>query len=108
MNNQYMNPNTNQSMNSKPASHKWDDKCMMEDLLGTTKHIVEQYGTNVIEGSTQQLRQILNQNMDQTINDQYQIFEQLNQRGWYPTKAAQQPDVQAAKQMFSQTRSQLM
>ena len=104
MNNQYMNPN----MNSKPASGKWDDKCMMEDLLDTTKHIAEQYGANVLEGSTQQFRQILNTNMDQTINDQFQIFEQIQQRGWYPTKAAQQPDVQTAKQMFSQTRSQLM
>ena len=108
MNNQTINQNMNQTMNSKPASCKWDDKCMMEDLLDTTKHIVEQYSQSVIEGSTQQLRQILNTNMDQTINDQYQIFEQLNQRGWYPTKAAQQPDVQTAKQMFSQTRSQLM
>ena len=103
MNNQYMNTNMN-----KPASGKWDDKCMMEDLLDTAKHIAGQYSTNVLEGSTQQIRQILNTNMDQTINDQYQIFEQLNQRGWYPTKAAQQPDVQTAKQKFSQTKSQLM
>lgn len=104
MNNQY----TNSNMNAKQACNKWDDKCMMEDLLDTTKHIAEQYGSFVLEGSTQPFRQVLNTNMDQTINDQFQIFEQLQQRGWYQTKAAQQPDVQTAKQKFTQTKTQLM
>ena len=46
--------------------------------------------------------------MDATANDQFQIFQQMQQRGWYQTKAAQQQDVQQAKQKFAQQKQQLM
>ena len=32
----------------------------------------------------------------------------MQQRGWYQTKPAQQPDIQTAKQKFAQTKNQLM
>lgn len=111
MNQQHMNGQTMQSkqgMPGKQACNNWNDECMMSDLLDTTKHIATQYGSLILEGSTKPLRQILTDNLDETLNDQFQIFEQVQQRGWYQTKAAQQPDVQTAKQKFTQTKNQLM
>lgn len=97
------NQNTNRN-----ACAQWDDRCMMTDLLDTAKHITEVYGAYVCEGSSDTLRQVLQDNMDATANDQFQIFQQMQQRGWYATKAAQQQDVQQAKQKFAQQQQQLM
>ena len=97
------NQNTNRN-----ACAQWDDRCMMTDLLDTAKHITEVYGAYVCEGSSDTLRQVLQDNMDATANDQFQIFQQMQQRGWYQTKAAQQQDVQKAKQKFAQQKQQLM
>lgn len=102
------NGNMNQNMNGKQACAKWDDQCMLGDLLDTAKHIATEYGSYIIEGSNAQVRQMLTHNMTETINDQFQIFEQMQQRGWYKTKPAQQPDIQTAKQKFTQTKNQLM
>ncbi len=92
----------------KNACAQWDDRCMMTDLLDTAKHITEVYGAYVCEGSSDTLRQVLQSNMDATANDQFQIFQQMQQRGWYQTNAAQPQDVQQAKQKFAQQKQQLM
>ena len=96
------------NQNGNNACAQWDDRCMMTDLLDTAKHITEVYGAYVCEGSSDTLRQVLQNNMDATANDQFQIFQQMQQRGWYQTKAALQQDVQQAKQKFAQQKQQLM
>ena len=88
------------------ACAQWDDRCMMSDLLDTAKFITGAYGSYVCEGSNGALRQVLQANMDETANDQFQIFQQMQQRGWYATKAAQQQDVQQAKQKFQNANPQ--
>lgn len=95
-------------MNTKPASQRWDDQHMINDLLSTEKHLAGEYGNLLVEGSTQQIRDLLTQNMKETACDQFQVYQQMEQRGWYPMKAAQQPDIQTAKQKFTQMKSQLM
>lgn len=94
--------------NNKQACAQWNDEKMLGDLLDTEKHIASEYGNYVIEGSCQPFRQVLLTNLDETYTDQFQVFQQMQQRGWYPTKTAQQQDVQTAKQKFTQTKSQLM
>ncbi len=108
MSNQNNFNNMNQMNQNKQACESWDDRCMVSDLLDTAKHIATEYGSYIIEGSSQPLRQVLTTNLDETFNDQFQIFQQMQQRGWYQTKPAQQPDVQTAKQKFTQTKNQLM
>ena len=98
----------NQNQNGNQACAQWDDRCMMNDLLETAKHIAGEYGSYVVEGSNEPFRQVLSTNMDETICDQFQIWQQMQQRGWYQTKPAQQQDVQTAKQKFTQTKTSLM
>jgi len=98
----------NETMNGKKTCTQWDDQHMVGDLLDTAKHIASSYGNYIIEGSNPQIRQVLTTNMDEMLNDQFQIFEQMQQRGWYQTKPAQEPDVQTAKQKFTQQKGQLM
>jgi len=99
----------NNNMNSgKQACAQWDDQRMMGDLLDTAKHMATEYGSYILEGSCPQLRQVLTANMTEMLGDQYQIFQQMQQRGWYQPKPAQQPDIQAAKQKMNQEKSQMM
>lgn len=99
----------NQNANTNGAAcASWDDRCMMSDLLDTAKHITDVYGSYVCEGSSDTLRQVLQTNMDETASDQFQIFQQMQQRGWYQPKAAQTQDVQQAKQKFAQQKQQLI
>lgn len=96
------------SMNNKRACAQWDDRCMIDDLLETSKHIASEYSAYVVEGSNEGLRQVLSTNMDETICDQFQIWQQMQQRGWYQTKPAQPQDIQMAKQKFAQTKASLL
>ena len=47
------------SMNNKRACAQWDDRCMIDDLLETSKHIAGEYSAYVVEGSNEGLRQVL-------------------------------------------------
>ena len=96
------------SMNNKRACAQWDDRCMIDDLLETSKHIAGEYSAYVVEGSNEGLRQVLSTNMDETICDQFQIWQQMQQRGWYQTKPAQPQDILMAKQKFAQTTASLL
>jgi len=100
--------NMNESMNGKRACAQWDDQRMLGDMLDTEKHIATMYGSYVIEGSNPQIRQVLSANMDETVCDQFRVFEQMQQRGWYQVKPAQQPDIQTARQKYTQTKGQLI
>lgn len=53
------------------------------------------------------MRQVLNDAYLQMGQDQLQIFNLMQQNGWYQTKPAQQPDVQQAKQKYQQMRGTL-
>ena len=61
-----MNNQTNQ-MNGKQACASWDDRCMVNDMLDTAKHIATEYGSYIIEGSSEPLRQVLGKNLNETL-----------------------------------------
>ena len=98
-----MNGGINNSVNSS-----WDDQRMVGDLLATEKQLAGHYGQYVIEGSTQQFRDVLQQNMRDTLCDQFNVYQQMEQRGWYPLKPAPEPEIQTAKQKFMAMKNQLM
>ncbi len=83
------------------------DQDRMEDLLTQEKHLISTYGTFIPEASCPQLRTILNENFDGCVQNQYTVFEKMSQMGWYPTKNAPMPEVDAARQKFQQMQSQL-
>ena len=85
----------------------WTDQDMIGDLLAQEKQLISTYGTYVSEGSCPNLRQVLTTNLEQTVQDQFHVFQQMQQRGWYQTKPVQQQDLQMAKQKFTQSKSQM-
>ncbi|HEY8443981.1 MAG TPA: spore coat protein [Clostridia bacterium] len=76
------------------------EKDMLQDLLVLEKDIVKAYGSYLVEASCPKLRDVVCQNMEDTANDQFGIFNQMQSRGYYPTKDAPEQEVTQAKDKF--------
>ena len=71
---------------------------LLTDLLHTEKDMAKTYAGSVTESASQELRKLLIRNMTECAEDQLCVFEEMNKRNMYPTKQAQQQEVQKAKQ----------
>ena len=81
------------------------DEQRMEDLLTQEKYMISSYSTFVPEASCPELRGVLTENMNQSVQSQFTIFDKMSQLGWYPEKPAQQADIVAAQQKFAQMKN---
>ncbi len=84
-----------------------NDQDRMEDLLSQEKYLINAYGTFIPEATCPQLRLVLTANFNDCVQNQYTVFDQMNQMGWYPTKPAPMPEIDAARQKFAQLKQQL-
>ncbi|ABR47126.1 Coat F domain protein [Alkaliphilus metalliredigens QYMF] len=83
------------------------EKELMNDLLASEKQVTSAYNTGITESSCSNLRQHLTKCLTDSQEIQYQIFNSMSQRGWYPTKEAQSQDVQSAKTKYNQMKNEL-
>lgn len=88
-------------------SSGFNEQELMNDLLTSEKQIISAYNTGITETSCTNLRQQLTQCLTNTQEIQYQIFDSMQQRGWYKTKPAASQDVQDAKTKYNQMKSEL-
>mgnify|MGYP004712704785 CR=1 FL=1 len=63
--------------------------------------------TEVVEGSHAGLRKVLNDMFMQIGQDQLQVFQLMNEQGWYQTKPAPQPELQTDTQIYHNMRQGL-
>lgn len=103
--NQPWNQNTNsfRQATAQPLS----DQELAYDLLYQEKALMANTTSQVLEASHQGLRQVMNDSYLQMGQDQLEIFQLMQQNGWYQTKPAQPQDVQTAKQKYQQMRNTL-
>ncbi|MCD5414225.1 MAG: spore coat protein [Clostridiales bacterium] len=80
---------------------------LMNDLLLSEKQVSSAYNTGITETSCTELRKNLTTCLTGTQEMQYDVFDAMNKRGWYPTKQAPAPEVQAAKTKFKQEKNQI-
>jgi spore coat protein CotF len=73
---------------------------ILTDLLTSEKHITSTVNTFITESTCSNLRQ----NLKNILNEEHSIHENLynimNQKGWYPVSDAPSQDVQNAKNKF--------
>ena len=98
MQNQPWNQNANQQQNGQMPP--LGDQELAFDLLYQEKALLSNIASEVMESSQPGMRQVLNDCYMQIGQDQLEIFNQMQQQGWYPVKPAQPQDVQAAKQKY--------
>ena len=80
-----------------------DDRCIMEDLLLTTKGVIDLYMHGAVESSTANVRQTFSAAFNDTLSMGDTIYQQMTAKGWYQTDAAPQQKLQQTKQKFTPT-----
>lgn len=83
------------------------EKELLNDLLNQEKQLASSYTMGITECSCPNMRQVLSQHQNAVCQDQFQIFSQMSQRGYYPTKNADDQDVNTAKQTYSQQQTMM-
>ncbi len=78
-----------------------DDKCIMENILLTTKGACDVYMHGTIESGTANIHNAFNTVLVDTLSLQDSIYQKMSQKGWYPTEQAEQQKVQQVKQKFA-------
>ena len=106
MNHQQQTMNQNQQ-NQQAAQQPLTDQELAFDLLYQEKALMANISSEVVEGSQPGLRNVMNDMFMQMGQDQLQIFQAMNNQGWYPLKPAQPQDIQTAKQKYEQMRQTL-
>ena len=78
-----------------------DDKRIMENLLLTTKGVIDLYMHGAVESSTANVRQAFSTAFDDTLSMGDTIYQQMTAKGWYQTENAPQQKITQLKQKFS-------
>lgn len=80
-----------------------DDKTIMENLLMTTKGVLDLYMHGAIESSTTGVTQAFTGAWQDTLSMQDNIFKQMSSKGWYQSDAAPQQQIQQIQQKYAPT-----
>lgn len=91
----------NQAAQTQPLS----DQELAFDLLYQEKALLVNVASELLEVAHPGLRRVLNDCYMQMGQDQLEIFNLMQQNGWYQVKPAQAQDIQTAKQKFQQMRN---
>jgi len=83
------------------------DQDRVEDMITSEKYLLGSYSSFIPEASCRQLKSVLMDNFNGCAMNQAELFDRMNQLGWYPLKNAAKPDVDAAKQKFQQLKNQM-
>lgn len=75
----------------------FSEKELMHDLLASEKQVISAYSTGMTESSCQNLRGVLEKNFKNVEQAQYEVFNAMHQKNWYPTKEAPANELQQLK-----------
>ena len=110
------NPRTRSNTGSS-SKHKWsksewnstefaqdvcklNDKEIISDVLGSHKALIKLYGTALCETSCPKLRSLIDNQLSECAEDQFDAFLYMHERGLYPTDSAPMPKINQAKKKF--------
>lgn len=78
-----------------------NDKCIMENLLLTTKGVCDLYMHGTIESATANVHQAFSTALNETLTMQDSIYQQMSAKGWYTEDQAPQQKLNQLRQKFS-------
>lgn len=79
---------------------KLSDKEIISDVLGSHKALIKLYGTALCETSCPKLRSLIDNQLSECAEDQFDAFLYMHERGLYPTDAAPMPKINQAKKKY--------
>lgn len=78
-----------------------DDRCIMENILLTTKGACDLYMHGAIESSTANVHRTFSDALNNTLCMQDCIYKKMSQKGWYTEEQAQSQKIDQVKQKFT-------
>ena len=81
-----------------------NDKEIMENLLLNLKGECDLMMHGAVESSTAGVHSAFTEALNETVAMQNQVYSAMAQKGWYPAQNAQQTQIDAVKQKFSQAQ----
>lgn len=78
-----------------------DDKCLMENLLLTTKGVCDLYLHGTIESSTSNVHQAFDQALKDSLCIQDELYKKMSAKGWYPAEQVDQQKLATVKNKFA-------
>ncbi|MCQ2449155.1 MAG: spore coat protein [Clostridia bacterium] len=78
-----------------------DDKAIMTSILNNVKGVCDLMMHGSIESATPNVHSAFQQELDDTLRMQNQIFNKMSEKGWYPMQQAEQQQIDSTKQKYS-------
>ncbi len=78
-----------------------DDRDIMENLLLTTKGVCDLYLHGTIESSSQNVHQVFDRALEESLCMQEDIYKTMSAKGWYSTENAEQEKIWKVKNQFA-------
>ena len=79
----------------------WNEEQKLTDLLSTQKFLTGAYNSYYCEAATGAVKNCLSSILQDEHRIQEEIFNEMNNRGWYPLEKAEEAKLNSAKQKFS-------
>ena len=83
-----------------------NDRDLMEDVLFILKGAADLHLHGTIESSTFNVHTTFNKVLNDTLSMQNEVYMAMAQKGWYPTEAAPQQQIDQLKQKYAQAAGQ--
>ena len=78
-----------------------DDRCIMENMLLTTKGVCDLYLHGTIEAATGNVHQAFDAALNDSLCIQDEIYKKMSANGWYTTEQAEQTKMMKVKNQFA-------
>ncbi|MFD0697301.1 spore coat protein [Paenibacillus sp. GCM10027628] len=83
-----------------------NDRDFINEILTHEKYLSASYNTGLLEMQNPKLHTTVQSILSDTHNSQFQIFDQMFQKGWYKMKVADQQEIQQVKTQFTNYQTQ--
>lgn len=93
--------NQKQNVNTQTKTPELNDRDRINDILATEKYLTDSFNVFTKETSNNKLYSDIKQILNDTHNCTRDIFNIMNQKGFYNLEAAQQQKIQQAWNKFS-------
>ena len=94
-------------MTSYKADVTLNEKDSLQDMLTLEKSMVKLYAMAYTEGASKGFRQMVKTHLDETAEDQMQVFLQMTEHGYYQVESAPESMLSESKEKFCKVKEQL-
>ena len=84
-----------------------NEKDSIQDMLNLEKQMVKLYATAITEGCSKGFRDCVQENLNESVCDQMDVFAMMTECGYYRVESAPEQTLQEQKQKFCKVKSQL-